>query len=454
MSSDAIQMGCTVTDDVVIDVRNVAKSYQIYDRPSHRLLQGLFGGSRKFYREFWALRDVDLTVRRGETLGIIGRNGSGKSTMLQLVAGTLAPTRGEVNVRGRIAALLELGSGFNPEFTGRENVYLNASILGLNRAEIDQRLDSMLAFADIGDFIDQPVRSYSSGMVMRLAFSVMTHVDAEVLIIDEALSVGDAFFTQKCMRFLREFQQRGTLLFVSHDAGAVTGLCDRAIWLDKGVVRMEGASRDVANAYLEAFVAEREGRQTGSATPPDAQTTIGKTRRDVRGELFERTHLRNDIHVLEFRHETSGFGDGTGRIVDVALLDMDGRQLHSIMGGETVVLEVVAESFCKTAGSIVGFYFKDRLGQLLFGDNTHLTTLNAPINVDEGRRLVARFQFDMPRLQQGDYFITAGLAHGTQQEHVIQHWLHEALSIKAEGQGIPVGIIGLPMSQITLEASP
>jgi len=224
--------------EIVIEVQGVGKAYHMYERPSHRLWQALAGKRKSFYKDFWALRGVSFSIRRGQTVGIVGRNGSGKSTLLQMIAGTLNPTEGHISVKGRVAALLELGSGFNPEFTGRENVYLNATILGLRRDQIEQRMESILAFADIGEFIDQPVRSYSSGMSVRLAFAVIAHVDADILIIDEALAVGDAFFSQKCMRFLRDFQKHGTLLFVSHDAAAVTNLCENAVWLENGKMRL------------------------------------------------------------------------------------------------------------------------------------------------------------------------------------------------------------------------
>jgi lipopolysaccharide transport system ATP-binding protein len=373
--------------------------------------------------------------------------------LLQIIAGTLQPTEGDVQVRGRVAALLELGSGFNPEFTGRENVYLNAALYGLTRAEVDARMADILAFAEIGEFIDQPVRSYSSGMVMRLAFSVIVHVDADILIVDEALAVGDAFFTQKCMRFMRAFKARGTMLFVSHDTGSVTGLCDRAYWLDEGRVRMEGSARDVSNAYLEAFIAEREGR----AAPTPARDRAGAmqaTKRDIRAEIFERTTLRNDIRVFEFKNDHAGFGDGAGRIASVALLDPQGRELRSLIGGEEVELEIVVDAVEEIEHPIVGFYLKDRNGQFLFGDNTYLSTPDEFRVVNAGQRIAAKFRFDMPRLQAGDYFITAALASGTQEEHRIAHWMHEALAIKAEGQGLPVGIIGLPMANITLESVP
>lgn len=223
-----------MSSDFAICVKNVTKTYQIYDKPQDRLKQSLWRGRKQFYSEFKALDDVSLEVKKRETVGIIGGNGSGKSTLLQIICGTLAPTAGTVEVNGRVAALLELGSGFNPEFTGRENVYMNASILGLSREEIDAKYDEILAFADIGAFVDQPVKTYSSGMVVRLAFAVIAHVDADILVVDEALSVGDAVFTQKCMRFIRLFQARGTLLFVSHDIGAVQNLCRSAIWLAHG----------------------------------------------------------------------------------------------------------------------------------------------------------------------------------------------------------------------------
>lgn len=446
MSSDT-----PVAGRPAIRVSHASKCYLIYERPLHRLLQGIFGRRKKLYREFWALHDVSLEVQQGETLGIVGRNGSGKSTLLQLIAGTLAPTSGEVEVDGRVAALLELGSGFNLDFTGRENVYMNASILGLTASEIAARYDDILAFADIGDFIDQPVSSYSSGMVMRLAFAVMAHVDADILIIDEALAVGDVFFTQKCMRFLREFKAHGTLLFVSHDGSAVTGLCDRALWLDHGRQQAAGPARQVMDAYLEAFMAERQGgalrRADGTGTAPPARVP----QRDFRQALIDRSTLRNDIAVLPFHPDAPAFGDLHARVLDVALLDEAGKQLASIAGGEDVVLELTIYAEADLDSAIVGFYLKDRLGQLLFGDNTWLNTCDAPFAVVAGETFKARFHFQMPRLQAGDYVITAGVADGTQAEHIIQYWINDALAVKAHGGTVPAGIIGIPMNKITLE---
>lgn len=439
-----------MSSDLVIDVSGVGKCYQIYDRPSHRLLQGFFGASKRFYREFWALRGIDLSVRRGETLGIIGKNGSGKSTLLQMIAGTLAPSEGRVEIQGRIAALLELGSGFNPDFTGRENVFLNASILGLSNAQIEARLQEILDFADIGEFIDQPIRNYSSGMVMRLAFSVMAHVDADVLIIDEALAVGDAFFTQKCMRFLRDFKSRGTLLFVSHDDAAVSGLCDKALWIDSGRMMAYGESRDVVQQYLESIIASRQGDALVKSAAGPSQA-VERRRHDMRRDLVNLSNLRNDIEVVAFDPNAQGFGEMRARVLDVVLRDAAGQELSWCVGGELVVLDVEFSAEDELARPIVGFYVKDRLGQLLFGDNTHVSTLGKPAAMRPGEKGRARFEFEMPRLKAGDYFITIGIADGGKDEHAIQHWVHEALVLKSLCQSWSIGILGLPMTNIELK---
>lgn len=439
-----------MSSDLVIDVSGVGKCYQIYDRPSHRLLQGFFGASKRFYREFWALRGIDLSVRRGETLGIIGKNGSGKSTLLQMIAGTLAPSEGRVEIQGRIAALLELGSGFNPDFTGRENVFLNASILGLSNTQIEARLQEILDFADIGEFIDQPIRNYSSGMVMRLAFSVMAHVDADVLIIDEALAVGDAFFTQKCMRFLRDFKSRGTLLFVSHDDAAVSGLCDKALWIDSGRMMAYGESRDVVQQYLESIIASRQGDALVK-TAAGPHRVVERRRHDMRRDLVNLSNLRNDIEVVAFDPNAQGFGEMRARVVDVVLRDAAGQELSWCVGGESVVLDVEFSAEHELARPIVGFYVKDRLGQLLFGDNTHVSTIGKPVAMRAGEKGRARFEFEMPRLKAGDYFITIGIADGGKDEHAIQHWVHEALVLKSLCQSWSIGILGLPMTNIELK---
>jgi lipopolysaccharide transport system ATP-binding protein len=248
-----------MSSDIAIKVENLSKCYQIYDTPRERLKQfiapriqrALGIPEKQYFKEFWAMRDVSLEVRKGESVGILGRNGSGKSTLLQMITGTLAPTTGSVHTNGRVAALLELGSGFNPDFSGRDNVYMNGALLGLSLSEIDNRFDAIASFADIGDFIDQPVKTYSSGMFARLAFSVVVHVDPEVLIVDEALSVGDAWFQHKSLAKIRTLLEVGcTVLFVSHSIDAVRAFCDRAIWLEDGAVKKTGNATDITNLYL------------------------------------------------------------------------------------------------------------------------------------------------------------------------------------------------------------
>jgi len=239
-----------MSSNIAIRVANLSKSYHIYDKPHDRLLQMLAHGKKQYYREFWALRNVSFEIKKGESIGIIGRNGSGKSTLLQLICGTLNPTNGNIQTHGRIAALLELGSGFNPEFTGRENVYMNGAVLGLSTDEINARYDEIVAFADIGDFIEQPVKTYSSGMVVRLAFAVQVCIEPEILIVDEALAVGDALFQKRCFERMERLTSNGTtLLFVSHDQESVRALTNRAIFLKSGVIQTIGNSAEVLLEY-------------------------------------------------------------------------------------------------------------------------------------------------------------------------------------------------------------
>jgi len=262
---------------VAVSIENLSKYYELYKNPLDKLkqlivhefgLSKLFGVKDQYYKEFWALRDISLEVRAGEILVVIGRNGAGKSTLLQLICGTLSPSEGCIKTRGRVTSMLELGSGFNPEFTGRENVYLNASILGLTRADLDAKLEEILAFADIGDFIDHPVKTYSSGMFMRLAFSVQAHLDPDILIIDEALAVGDTFFTHRCMARFHELKKKGvTILFVSHDCTAIKMLCDKALWIKDGILHKIGDASGVVDSYL-AELSSMEINSSKSAVSP------------------------------------------------------------------------------------------------------------------------------------------------------------------------------------------
>lgn len=440
----------------VIRVRGLSKCYQIYARPEDRLKQALLprlqrfigGKGSSYFREFWALHDVSFDVRRGETLGVIGRNGSGKSTLLQIICGTLTPTAGTVEVQGRVAALLELGSGFNPEFTGRENIYMSGAVLGLTREQIDARYDDIIAFADIDDFVGQPVKTYSSGMFVRLAFAVIAHADADILVIDEALSVGDVFFSQKCMRFLRKFQETGTVLFVSHDAGAVINLCDRAIMLDHGRLSMAGDSKSVTEAY---HAAESYSLPVQRAQNLDAAVDLGTV--DPRAELIARSHLRNDIEVFRFDPDKSRFGDGSARIVSARLVNEHDRPIAWIVGGELARLEITVRASSALASPIVGFYLKDRLGQHLIGDNTYLAYLDAPVATAAGQDIEACFEFTMPILPRGQYSFDFAIANGTQLEHVQADWVHDAIVLESHSSSVSSGLVGIPMRSIRLQAA-
>ena len=354
--------------------------------------------------------------------------------------------------RGRVAALLELGSGFNPEFSGRDNVYMNASIIGLTKDEIDERYESIAEFADIDQFIDQPVKTYSSGMYVRLAFAVIAHVDADVLVIDEALSVGDAFFAQKCMRFLRKFMEQGTVIFVSHDTAAVQNLCSRAIWLDKGQIKSEGVPKEIAEAYLSQHYQQAKG--DFAKAPIESALAVACEDVDIadmRLTLINSSSHRNDIEIFRFDPEATCFGQCGARIVSIKFSDQDGAPLIYVVGGELVTLTVACMALEELFSPIVGFYVKDRLGQTLFGDNTFITYQSAPMHIDPGITFKAVFHFRMPILPVGDYSVCAAVAEGTQNEHVQQHWIHDALIVRSQSSSVSTGLIGIPMLKIVME---
>lgn len=436
-----------------VTVSGVTKCYQIYAKPQDRLRQALFPrvrnalgfGPARYYSEFWALRDVNLRIGKGETVAIIGKNGSGKSTLLQILCGTLTPTSGEVAVEGRVAALLELGSGFNPEYTGRENVYLNGSVLGLTRQQLDARFDAIAEFADIGEFIEQPVKTYSSGMYVRLAFAVIANVDADVLIVDEALSVGDVFFGQKCMRFLREFQSRGTLILVSHDSTAVVNLCQRAIWLDQGHVVMDGPASDVSQAY--------HAKSYGMAVQPGPRPDDRHDTASAPASMPEIEVDRSVMRVFRFSAPSATFGDGRAKIRSVALLDASGAPQSSVAGGESVTLCVDAQAHGPIGSPIIGFFLKDRLGQQLFGTNTFLGGQGASGPAQSGQAIRAEFSFRMPHLPAGKYTVDVALADGTYDEHVQTDWAFDALVLESVSTSLSVGLIGLPYHAVSLSVA-
>lgn len=378
-----------------VRIEAVSKRYKLYSSPWQRIGALLRGKEPSHAEAIDALKDVSFSVQRGETLAIIGRNGSGKSTLLQVLCGILQPDGGKVVTNGRIAALLELGAGFSPEFTGRENIYMSAAVYGLSREQVDERLEDILAFAEIDDFIDRPVKTYSSGMYVRLAFALIAHLDADILVVDEALAVGDAYFTQKCVRFLREFKARGTLIFVSHDTHSVISLCDKALWLERGVVQMLGDAKTVSESYLASLHME---------TLPEQSAGVR-----AQGE----------------------FGTGLVKITECRLLNSSGEPLYALDGPGLVTLEVCCQALADIEEPILGFFVRDRLGQPLFGDNT-LGRENGWRQMRGGQNHRLRFSFAIPLLATGDYTVGVAIGSGSQEQHVQHHWIYEAFSFKSQ----------------------
>lgn len=406
------------SDDLVIDVRNVSKRYEIYAKPADRLKQMLASGVRRvlpggevrYFREFWALHDISLHVRRGECVAVIGRNGSGKSTLLQIIAGTVSPTSGSASVAGRIAALLELGSGFNPEFTGIENVYLNASLLGLSREDVDTRLDDILAFADIGDFVHQPVKTYSSGMTVRLAFAVQAQIDPDVLIVDEALAVGDARFQAKCFGRLKALREQGTsILLVTHSTEQVVTHCDRAILIERGEKLDDGEPRPVVNRYLDLLY----GRQRIAPIALGAEHAGDAPVNDQLGSfdpLFGERHEPMFDQRPAYNQYEHRWGDGCAEIMDFAVFSGDEAFPPIIRSGSEIALYVRYRFKADILRPILGITLKTKEGLTVYGTNTEMALMDEAFPSGEvGRSGVALCKFCL-RCAPGDYFISVGIA--------------------------------------------
>jgi lipopolysaccharide transport system ATP-binding protein len=463
MSSEMTQNNPYSSEDLhPILVRDLGKCYEIYAKPKDRLKQALWRGRRSYYREFWALRNISLEIRTGETVAIIGRNGSGKSTLLQMICGTLAPTEGSVKTSGTIAALLELGSGFNPEFTGIENVFLNASLLGLTQEQIRAKMDDIQAFADIGDFVNQPVKTYSSGMLVRLAFAVVAHVDPSVLIVDEALSVGDAVFGQRCMRFIRRFTEKGTLLFVSHDLNAVSSLCERAVWLDAGNLRLDDKVGKVLTAYtrycLEQTNAEvkrnEQARLSQDISEELANEPTSKAGKQYRETLDEAGSLLTDTQnpeQCEIAHWDSerDYGSRKAFITDVTLITQDGEPTLAPVCGEPVTLRISSVCNVDIKSLLAGFIIRDRTGQIVFGENT---IGQKRLTINRSDTTCICFKFVMPVLHPGSYSLSAAVSDGDELQFETLHYKPDVLVLTPNVRGRPVhGVFAITKMAITSE---
>ena len=399
-----------------VEFQGVSKSYAIYDAPGDRLKELLSLHRLKRHQDFWALHDVSFEVKRGETFCIVGENGSGKSTLLQMVAGILHPTSGEVDIHGRVSALLELGAGFNPEFSGRDNVYLNGSILGLTTRQIDQRYNEIAAFAEIGEFINQPVKTYSSGMVVRLAFAVAINVDPEILLVDEALAVGDIYFRQRCMRKVHELRQRGiTILFVSHAVSDVKAIGDRVLWLDRGRTVDCGEPDRVISKYLAAMT---EKDSTYLLTKSTAESAVPRAGPVQAPEVVE------TIPNIDHR-----FGDGRAEIMGIAVLDEQGRSMGMLEPGTRIVVRISVRAKAAVALPFVGFMLRNQLGMDFSGTNTAREGYElAPFGA--GDITTVDFHLDLPELYPASFSFSPAIADGTLMGYQMCDWIDNAITLQ------------------------
>lgn len=426
------------SNDYAIRIENISKCYQVYESPIRRLQQfivpqfdrRLGRQPRVYHQDFWALRDVSLELPRGQTMGIVGRNGSGKSTLLQIIAGTLTPTAGDVKVNGRVAALLELGAGFNNDFSGRDNVYLNASLLGLSREETDAKLDDILAFADIGHFIDSPVRAYSSGMLVRLAFAVQAQIDPEILIVDEALAVGDAKFQAKCFARLKKLKEQGTsILFVSHATEQIVTHCDSALLLDGGHVQVQGKPRDVVNRYLDILFGkpqkEKGAREEAAALIEEA--VVGETERSAREEGKAPARLplkalvagsydeRVNYNPAEYR-----WGDRAAELVDFHLEQAGEAYPVSLTPREEIRFTFRVRFNALVVRPIFGFAVKTKEGVTIYNTNSEIQHIDLLNEGKPGAETLVTVVMPVT-LYEGDYFVSVGIASCSASGEIIPH---------------------------------
>jgi len=399
----------------VIEFRCVSKSYPIYPEPSARLKELALFNRRSFHRDFWALRDVSFEVDRGETFCVVGENGSGKSTLLQMVAGILHPTSGDVLVKGRVAALLELGTGFNPEFTGRDNVYVNAAILGLSHKEIDGKFRQIEEFAEIGDFIDQPVKTYSSGMAVRLAFAVAIHVDPEILLVDEALAVGDMYFRQRCLRKVHELRGNGvTILFVSHAMSEVKSIGDRALWLEGGRIKELGSTDVVGAKYSAAMVLKDNAY-------------VSRVHRKAQTEPHERVvapEIADTIPNIDHR-----FGDARGEVLGIAILDEAGKPIYLLEPSSSIVVRISVVAHDDITLPIVGFIMRNHVGLDFAGTNTAREGFDLP-PMSPGDVYTVDFHLQLPELYASPFSFSPAIADGSLHNYVNCDWIDNAIVLQ------------------------
>jgi ABC-type polysaccharide/polyol phosphate transport system ATPase subunit len=439
-----------------VEVFNLSKNYPLSGSQLNRF-RHLFAPARRDpakhdpKESLWALREVSFSVARGEAFGIIGANGSGKSTLLQIIAGILRPTSGTAEVNGRISALLELGSGFSPEFTGRDNVYLNASLLGLSREEIDARFGDIERFAGIGAFIGQPIKTYSTGMVLRLAFAVAAHVDPEILIVDEALAVGDIAFRQRCMRKIHDLRARGaTILFVSHETSDVKALCERCLWLQKGVVQELGEADEVVAKYLSASLHKELHKEM-----LHRETEREALRRDVAENARSAPGAVPEL-VIGFENSLTGhrYGDGRAGIVGAELVNISGQSVRTVKPQDRLVLRISFRVNETLTSPIAGFLVRNNRGENIFGSNSAREDYPLP-SMAAGDVHNVDFQWSAPDLAPGTYRISLAVSDGDIEDFQVCDYIEDAVEMIAatDASNAPRGYFHLHCAAVTIQSN-
>lgn len=422
--------------ETTIQVDHVSKVYRLYEKPRDRIKEAFSLTRKVYYKEHYALQDVSFSVGRGETVGIIGVNGAGKSTILKIITGVLNPTEGNITVNGRISALLELGAGFNMEYTGIENVYLNGTMIGFSREEIDKKLDDILAFADIGDFVYQPVKTYSSGMFVRLAFAVAINIDPEILIVDEALSVGDAFFQVKCYHKFEEFKRQGrTILFVSHDLGSIQKYCDRVVLLDKGRKLAEGAPKDMIDLYKKVMVGLEEpdtADEVQKASGTDAASGVPAA--VISDDQLWRRHM-------EENPKCSTYGNGAATILDYCVMDQKGRITNVLGANEAYTVRMKVQFHQSLSEPVFALTLRDKQGTDICGTNTMYEDYNTG-DVKDGDIRVISFTQQM-NLKGGEYLLCLGCTGFNNGDFEVYHRLYDVCLIRVASGKMMVGFFDM-----------
>ncbi len=413
----------------VIDVISVTKKYNLYKKPQDRFKEAVGFKSKKLYEDFYALNDVSFNVKKGETVGIVGTNGSGKSTLLKMITGVLEPTKGNIDVKGRISALLELGAGFNQEYTGIENIFLNGRMMGIPKKEMEKRIPDIIEFADIGVFINQPVKTYSSGMFARLAFAVAINVEPDILIVDEALSVGDLFFQNKCFKKFEELKNKGiTILFVSHDISSVRQMCSRVLWIEKGKQIMFGESNEVCDAYMDKKRSDKN----------DLVEVEQETVNTIEGEV-----VCEEIKAPKINSEDSKFKSDKVNVISAFFKNEKGQITNVLSVDEKYSFHAILRFGEAVPNIILGFVLENNKGLPLFDINNYI---NQQQNIagEKGDYLDVEYGFKLPRIMKGSYILTVATAEGTQENNKVIEWFHGVSVIEVVNNGYNSSYIEIP----------